>query len=89
MSHPYRDWWFFVQRLNRKERPTEAQEFEIQVLDFYGQTKESVYVTKDDRSAVCSRGPIPLAVIQAAQKRELSDGEYVDSNGQPVSFLMT
>jgi hypothetical protein len=57
---------------------------EIQLLDSDGRALEIARLDEDSNEAVLGGVPVPQAVIDAARRRALRDGDYVNELGESV-----
>lgn len=73
--------WYFVRKLRPHERPETLDRFEVQVLDEAGCAVSVGHVGEDATELVIAGRTIPLAVIEAAKRREEGKGDYVGPGG--------
>jgi len=83
---------YFVMYLSERDclgrgLPAGEKRFEIQLLDDEGRAKVCGHVGSDDFRLEISGEQIPIAVIRAAQRQRLGQGDYVNEDGDSVSLF--
>ena len=85
MSAKKRGRWFFVLHLSdRHRRPDPAVRYEIQLLNRRGESIAEAYLTDSASEAFVSGVAVPSAVIAAARRQPLGQGDYIDEEGNSV-----
>lgn len=76
---------YFVLHLEPgEERPEPDLAYEIQILDAAGRARACGHVGEGDEPLFVDGEEVPLAVIRAARRQALGQGDYVDSRGVAV-----
>jgi hypothetical protein len=82
---------FFVMHLTEDDQKDRGQPrsdrcFEIQVLDAAGRARICGYVSSKEAELTVGGVHIPSAVIAAAKRQQLGQGDFVDETGQSIGF---
>ena len=87
MSHGTVNDRYFVLHLNDRDRPGADSQlsFQIQLLDDLGRSVEEGYVGLEETELRIADRAVPRAVLDAARRQPLGQGDYVDANGESVS----
>lgn len=77
---------YFVLHLKDLDRPgTDSRlSFQIQLLDDLGRSVEEGYVGLEETELRIAGRAIPRAVLDAARRQPLGQGDYVNANGESV-----
>jgi hypothetical protein len=75
---------YFVVHLMENDRPSRGQPFEIQVLDSEGRAIACGYVGTDDTSLDIEGQVVPAAVLEAARRQVIGQGDYVNERGNSI-----
>jgi hypothetical protein len=84
MQHRRAHKWYFVSHLQESDRRSNGMPFEIQVLNTAGQATACGYLGEKDSALEIDGQPVPSAVIGAARRQEIGNGDYVDESGMTV-----
>ena len=80
---------FFVMHLSERDlsergRPTRGGQFEIQLLDAKGRAKATGYIGSEETMLEVEGNSVPIAVIEAARRQPVGQGDYVDEQGHSI-----
>src|SRR5262249_28602484 len=75
---------FFVLHLKESRRPEADLPFQIQILNHAGQGIAFGYADEKTTSLEINGERIPLAVIEAARRQKVGNGDYVDESGASI-----
>jgi hypothetical protein len=75
---------YFVVHLSERDRPAAREVFEIQLLDLEGRATACGYIGSGDTDLAIEGRLIPAAVLQAARRQPLGQGDYVDDDGNSI-----
>ena len=76
---------FFVLHRREADRPSKSMAYEIQVLNNDGQAIALGHVDATSDDLRIDGRQVPRAVIEAARRQPLGQGDYVDALGQSVA----
>lgn len=79
--------WFFVNTVIPEELTDPTRELQVQILDTRGRAKTVGYCRREANELEIDGEIIPKAVLDAARRLTVGlGGQYVDSDGHPLSF---
>lgn len=76
---------FFVVHLAENDRPSPEKVLEIQILDSAGRTESTIYAGIGQTALEVAGQCVPRAVIQAARRQSVGQGDYVNAEGKSIA----